>query len=101
MSKPIRCATCGELVGLHNALFVTGRKWGGNCPGRGKHPKPEQIIKRHFHGLWETVTQRWPETGSVSVWNRTALTGAALKFATQIAPEGRLYSTVKNEWCFR
>ena len=47
MSRPIRCATCGDMVGTTDAITM-GRTvtFRNACPGKGKHPRALITEKR-------------------------------------------------------
>lgn len=67
MSIPLRCATCGDIVGVsdysgHPAIYLLG------CPGEGKHPKPERVEKMKLWGVINEITKIYPETHTSSKW---------------------------------
>jgi len=76
MSKPIRCATCGRLVGVHSAFGFHTRQWHGKCPGYARHPikrtEEENIYRPFFLGypiIYYTITKVYGDTHIVSEWN--------------------------------
>lgn len=66
MSMLVICRTCGDPIGTRepdfSSLCVGGIMAQADpfadvpCPGKGNHPKPEQVETKHFFGLIKRVT---------------------------------------------
>lgn len=102
MSKPIRCETCGDLVGVYSTPFVK-RRFYGPCPGEGNH-KREKIEKpRGLRVVFGQLFERWdiyPETHTESHYFRW-IGGARWQLRAAVLKFGDVYDETKKEWCFR
>jgi hypothetical protein len=100
MSKPIRCSTCGDLVGTHGGLSLGTRKYSGACPGYGKHPEPVRHEEEKLGGAYVTVTITYPQTGTRSVFDEYRGESSIMLWALTLML-GRIYNCKESRWEFR
>ena len=87
MSKPMRCATCGDMVGTYVRPFFYKLKWYGKCPGKGNHPKPVRTEKFKWFKRYREVWLEYPDSGCVSHWIERRQPDGSYKFLRSIAPK--------------
>ena len=51
MAFPIRCQTCGDIVGVSGIRFEPAIR----CPGQGRHKKPQRTETKGFFGLLKEI----------------------------------------------
>jgi hypothetical protein len=109
MSIPMVCHKCGEVVGAFTGITMLRTPldpcWCGQCPGAGKHEKPERTEYRRLFGLIRGITLRYPETSTTSIWNEYAgppnrfFLWCAIVFGTKRWPNGSHEGiTINGKW---
>jgi hypothetical protein len=99
MSKPLRCATCGDMVGVNNGFGH--RTWKAPCPGKGKHPKPIREEKPKFFGLYHYIFLHYPGNASNSRWNEFRHESKfLLAIAKLLAGDMYVKNSTREDWSF-
>ena len=78
MGIPLRCATCGDFIGIENDFVSMSRIWHNNkdfsgtvnihCSGKGQHTKPILHTKNVHCGLSKRFLKIYPDTNTSSTW---------------------------------
>lgn len=97
MSKPLRCATCGDFIGVYTSFG--SRKWHGECPGEGKHPKTERIEKKVGPGLYRR-TNIYHASNTTSTWLVYRLKNKVL-LEVLVILFGNIYDEPNKKWQYR
>ena len=116
MSVPMSCGKCQAIVGVEPEFSTIRRAIAGcfeapvpdiPCPGEGNHPKPKRLEIKQFFGLISKVYQIYPETHTVSSWNKYVgpanklLLRLAITFGTKRYPNGSYEGVVVNgKWAW-
>lgn len=97
MSKPLRCSSCGDFIGVYSDFH--SRKYNKHCPGQGKHSKTIITESLMTFKLLTRRTNYYPDTKTTSTWleyhgNSTFM----LKILKRIY--GRIYDATNKKWSF-
>lgn len=99
MSKPIRCATCGDLTGVITRYKRPNKSY-FPCPGKGNHKGATKLEFRTYFGLIYRRTNIYEETCTSSTWlEYRGINKFILKLLVIL--KGDIYDVNNKEWKFR